>query len=71
MGNEPVAHQPRRMWRWSAIGVLFATAVPVLEHFAHSPVWVVRVTAGCAVVAWINLAIQTRFLRTVSKLWAG
>lgn len=66
MPNDTVAHHLRRAWHWSVVGALLATLVPILEFIARAPAWASLLTTGCAGVAWINLIIQTRLLRSVS-----
>ena len=71
MSTESVAFHLRRAWRWSAVGVVPATVVPILLYVAHSSRWTIGVTAVGALVAWANLVVQTRILRSVLRSSAG
>jgi hypothetical protein len=52
----------RRVWRWSLVSALFATAVPLFAYLASGFGWFTCVTAICALIAWVNAIIQTRSL---------
>jgi len=71
MAIELVVHHLRRAWRWSLVSALFATAVPILEYLGSGNAWPFRLTGACALVAWFNLIVQTRSLRSVSRLRVG
>jgi hypothetical protein len=71
MSTEIFVRQIRHAWRWAVASTLFGTSVSILEYLASGNAWPFRLTAVCAAVAWINLVIQTRLLRSVSNVGAG
>jgi hypothetical protein len=71
MAIQFAVHHLRRAWRWSLASTLFATSVPILEYLGSGNAWPFWLTGACALVAWFNLIVQTRLLRSVSRLPAG